>query len=266
VFHIKKIIARSCKLPSSKRPCGFTLIELLVVIAIIAILAAILFPVFARAREKARQTACLNNMKQLSLATSIYLGDNDETYPWSRFPLNPEAQQPERNYEYNWKHAIRSTLKTDAVYKCPSNEYSEEVDESGDWPRSYAVNGAVFAEYTMGENCCEPPDRYPLGPLQMGDLKNPAGLLWIIEVRSKYADLHPVALRSPPGNVYWGPRSKDHGTYFTHQKGSNFLFADTHAKWVRLDRTCTPIQMWSEIKEEQPWFDETAKLILPEYR
>ena len=60
---------------------GFTLIELLVVIAIIALLAAILFPVFAGAREKARQTACLNNNKQLGLAFVMYLGDYDETYP-----------------------------------------------------------------------------------------------------------------------------------------------------------------------------------------
>src|SRR4030081_1131036 len=60
---------------------GFTLIELLVVIAIIAILAAILFPVFAHAREKARQTSCLSNLRQLSMAYLIYLQDNDEVFP-----------------------------------------------------------------------------------------------------------------------------------------------------------------------------------------
>src|SRR5580704_7489517 len=64
-----------------RRTAGFTLIELLVVIAIIAILAAILFPVFAQAREKARQTSCISNLKQIGLATLQYVQDYDETYP-----------------------------------------------------------------------------------------------------------------------------------------------------------------------------------------
>src|SRR5215831_17495835 len=72
-------------IPSHNRKSGFTLIELLVVIAIIAILAAILFPVFAQAREKARQTSCLSNHKQYALATLMYVQDNDETFPPSTF-------------------------------------------------------------------------------------------------------------------------------------------------------------------------------------
>ncbi|HLJ53881.1 MAG TPA: prepilin-type N-terminal cleavage/methylation domain-containing protein, partial [Chthonomonadaceae bacterium] len=71
---------RSCR--------GFTLIELLVVIAIIAILAAILFPVFARARESARKTSCISNMKQIGLAAKMYINDYDECYPDSRDTWN----------------------------------------------------------------------------------------------------------------------------------------------------------------------------------
>src|SRR5580658_11327421 len=68
----------------SKKQYGFTLIELLVVIAIISILAAILFPVFARAREAARKTACLSNMRQIGLATRMYMEDFDEHFPQSK--------------------------------------------------------------------------------------------------------------------------------------------------------------------------------------
>src|SRR5689334_17602385 len=77
-----------------KRQDAFTLIELLVVIAIIAILAAILFPVFARAREAARKTSCLSNMRQLGTASKMYIQDYDECYPDSRVTWNNGAPGP----------------------------------------------------------------------------------------------------------------------------------------------------------------------------
>ncbi len=243
--------------PSRRNRRGFTLIELLVVIAIIAILAAILFPVFAKAREKARQSACMNNQKQIGIAAYQYLNDWDDTYPWSRFP---NASGTSQDYGHNWKQAIAGNLKSTAVYRCPSNDYASTNDEAGKYPISYAVNGAVFAEYTRGDTCCTP-DKYPLGPLQLGDIKSPSELLWIIEVRTPYADLHPVALTWKD----WDGKPGQ-GAYMVHNKGSNFLFADTHAKWVPIPRTCTPKQMWSENASEQKWFDNTAKTLMPEYK
>ena len=100
---------------------GFTLIELLVVIAIIAILAAILFPVFAKAREKARQSSCSNNMKQLGLAFIQYASDWDERFPTSVLEGDP-------NSAYNasaWDQQINQYVKSEGVYKCPSNSFKK---------------------------------------------------------------------------------------------------------------------------------------------
>jgi prepilin-type N-terminal cleavage/methylation domain-containing protein/prepilin-type processing-associated H-X9-DG protein len=106
---------------------GFTLIELLVVIAIIAILASILFPVFAKAREKARQANCLSNLKQLGLAVTMYSQDNDECYPispwaggvgWVFFPVYPATST---NPFDATKGALYPYVKNKQVYICPSD-------------------------------------------------------------------------------------------------------------------------------------------------
>jgi prepilin-type N-terminal cleavage/methylation domain-containing protein/prepilin-type processing-associated H-X9-DG protein len=110
---------------------GFTLIELLVVIAIIAILAAILFPVFAQAREKARQTACLSNLKQIGLATLQYNEDYDEMFYAHRYNLTGGAQNPllsqypqisgkAASREF-WISVLQPYTKSYDVFKCPDN-------------------------------------------------------------------------------------------------------------------------------------------------
>src|SRR6266542_3391406 len=107
-----------------KRNRGFTLIELLVVIAIIAILAAILFPVFAQAREKARMSACVSNLRQIGTALMMYVQDYDETYPYIRFH-GDTAEKGRRTYV--WKNAIAPYLKNKGVLACPFNPYSRTV-------------------------------------------------------------------------------------------------------------------------------------------
>src|SRR5450631_2495789 len=94
---------------------GFTLIELLVVIAIIAILAAILFPVFAKVREKARQTACLSNEKQLGLGFAQYVQDYDENFPPS---TNSQYGSP-LGLGYGWGNRINPYVKSTGVFNCP---------------------------------------------------------------------------------------------------------------------------------------------------
>jgi prepilin-type N-terminal cleavage/methylation domain-containing protein/prepilin-type processing-associated H-X9-DG protein len=145
---------------------GFTLIELLVVIAIIAILAAILFPVFAQARAKARQTACLNNSKQIGTALMMYAQDYDEMLPGYRFgesttpQMNPYwadpnvGNQADRNIFLN--QLLNPYTKNDDIWKCPSNPNAwVNVDRINGTPssadfksfggqNSYGANNYVF--------------------------------------------------------------------------------------------------------------------------
>jgi len=108
-----------------QKSSAFTLIELLVVIAIIAILAAILFPVFAQARAKARQTSCLSNTKQVDLGFQMYKQDYDEWYPfwaWGNSSPNSGNTTPSTNhFESLWINAIYPYSKSTQIYACPSD-------------------------------------------------------------------------------------------------------------------------------------------------
>ena len=119
---------------------AFTLIELLVVIAIIAILAAILFPVFAQARGKARQTSCLSNMKQVSLSILMYVQDYDETFPLAA----AESPGDKYIYDYSWVSKIQSYTKNLQIFICPNGKMSPtlssaDVDPSTDVTKSGTV-------------------------------------------------------------------------------------------------------------------------------
>src|SRR5438094_1257344 len=106
-----------------KKRCGFTLIELLVVIAIIAILAAILFPVFAQARDKARQTACLSNMKQIAHSVTMYTGDSDETLPPGAIGMGGQGRM------WWWSDVLDPYVKNRQVWRCPSVPRSASPSE-----------------------------------------------------------------------------------------------------------------------------------------
>jgi prepilin-type N-terminal cleavage/methylation domain-containing protein len=132
---------------------AFTLIELLVVIAIIAILAAILFPVFAKAREKARQTSCLSNEKQIGLALIQYTQDYDEKFPCGYVTGTPQPNPSTGGFGANgagmgWAGEVSPYVKSTGVFKCPDDPTSAV---QGTTPQAYPVSYAL-SEFAANES------------------------------------------------------------------------------------------------------------------
>ncbi len=190
---------------------AFTLIELLVVIAIIAILAAILFPVFARAREKARQTSCLSNMKQLELGLIMYAGDYDQTNIWDRIgtTMPAAAGGPYANNcgtFYWWGDIIQPYVKNQQILICPSDSLNMQC---GGFPlRSYQPNTEMVG-------------------IKESNVADPAGTIHLMESNyNSRADFGDPGSYAMPGN----PASR-------HNDGWNVAFADGHGKWLKSDHT-----------------------------
>lgn len=196
------------------RRAGFTLIELLVVIAIIAILAAILFPVFSRARAKARQTSCLSNLKQLGLAVDMYAQDHDEFLP----PHNDnEAPLPAA---YDWRYdtfivRLMPYVKNEQMITCPDDKETTPIGTaSGRW-WSYGFNRG-----------CE------FGPHQPGwlaafeDPSNTVVLFDGAEADHGVEHTDQDCLSTP---TQWSQTARK--AYTRHNKGLNILWGDWHAKW-----------------------------------
>ncbi len=207
---------------------GFTLIELLVVIAIIAILAAILFPVFARARESARKTQCLSNMKQLTLSVHMYAQDYDGAGPLGWQP-DPSFQVPSGwpfwfGPEIDWRYAVYPYTKNGGLYMCPTFEKPDEPlwvyirgEVLAGIHRSYALN------YTMAHPWC--PGH------KLDGCPRPGNSILITESREWNADWRMDMISGRA----WFDGSK--GIMTTHNGVSNFSFYDGHCKAMRLKAT-----------------------------
>ena len=230
---------------SRVRQRGFTLIELLVVIAIIALLAAILFPVFARARENARKSSCQNNLKQIGIAIAQYTQDYDEYLPRSRtrdmFYLGNPASGP--NPQFPWHMTILPYIKSVQIYKCPSKPGDARVGWSWDGaadiiPRSYVSNGCYGECGNMGT-----PPAGAAGarqPMVNEDPGRSATALAEINQSAKVILVGEHTDRNDP--EFW---DNEPDTRFRNHLGqTNFLFGDGHVKSMKPLATATPVNMW----------------------
>lgn len=208
------------------RKHGFTLIELLVVIAIIAILAAILFPVFAKAREKARQTACLNNEKQIVLAIIQYTDD------WRGvFPIDETGASPNR---IPWHIRVLPYHRNTEVYMCDSNIYNNDFvrdTHQASWtaekiPTSYyGTNNVIKAAGSV---------------LLLSEVKESATTACMIEggqTRDPQANLR--------GGTAWTAAQVRDRLYAGHNGGFNVPFCDGHAKWMKPTASTSPC-VWAQ--------------------
>jgi prepilin-type N-terminal cleavage/methylation domain-containing protein/prepilin-type processing-associated H-X9-DG protein len=231
---------------NARRHVGFTLIELLVVIAIIAILAAILFPVFAQAREKARQTSCGSNIRQLGLATLMYTQDYDETYPLYQY----DDCQGFVCYQYwfgrrvddGWdktRGLLYPYTKNHQIQKCPS---FTGVPRLGDG-NGYGYNwGYLGSDYYISGNWP------PLNPATEAALSEPSGKVVFADagfVNQPWFGGHGETVESAgidPPSMWWGnptidfrhvdnSKTIDAATYtVTHHGLANMVFADGHVR------------------------------------
>jgi prepilin-type N-terminal cleavage/methylation domain-containing protein/prepilin-type processing-associated H-X9-DG protein len=215
---------------------GFTLIELLVVIAIIAILAAILFPVFAKAREKARQSSCLSNVKQTTLAVLMYAQDNDEGLPLT---MEPDGIGGTLVMTI-WWGALDPYVRNRQIRFCPSDPDKSDPQLWG----SYLMNALLT-----------------VGGRFMGSVEKPAETILMAERARNWASLpdHDPNDEFTPyydlcydsfvntggstggnwnsGTITWPPVFKARLDTERHNGGANYGFLDGHAKWLRWEQT-----------------------------
>jgi prepilin-type N-terminal cleavage/methylation domain-containing protein/prepilin-type processing-associated H-X9-DG protein len=231
---------------------AFTLIELLIVIAIIAILAAILFPVFARARENARRSSCQSNLKQIGLGIMQYSQDYDEKMVSSR---NDGYQGV---YKQCWYSMIEPYVKSAQVFRCPSSTVKTNATYTGGsnqppaLPFSYIANAGIDGNKnygTDGTNGDRPMLDAQFDTISLSSFQTPSTTLLISELNS-----------DPGQEKFYNAAALVNGTasrFMNHLGRTNFLFVDGHVKALKPAATSSPLNLW--IRDKQDTIKVTAK-------
>ncbi len=202
---------------------GFTLIELLVVIAIIAILAAILFPVFARARERARQTSCLSNMRQLTLAQVTYIQDYDEVLPMVMYLTDGLVQYPNNttNAWGLWPAIIYPYVMNIDVFNCPSSpwRWAGERTTIGNYGANRMICGGHWGSPGADPN---------VRPRLLAEIEQPSSTILTTESYSTGAHQSYYTQR----RIQVRDGSIRNIIPARHNEGANIGLVDGHARWV----------------------------------
>lgn len=196
------------------RQRGFTLIELLVVLAIIAILAAILFPVFTQAREKARSIACVSNGRQVGTGLTMYIQDYDEN-----LPLNSHS-----GAGVGWLDSVQPYVKSRLLYRCPS-------DPSANWTVPLPGQTAIRPSSYGTNNYLTPGG----GFMALASIQRPADCVYLAELGDNRTGDHIHPTSWAPTNGVTDPLTEV--ATRRHQGGANYVFVDGHARWHPFERT-----------------------------
>ena len=226
---------------------GFTLIELLVVIAIIAILAAILFPVFAQAREKARTISCLSNFKQVGLAVEMYKTDYDGTWPiwWNGVD---QAHVEVTGYGRCWGGVLDPYTKNNQIRKCPSDPFPTPAGYPPG-PTSPSNIMALAVQSMTSNRNIQYDDNKPTLPGGNKPAMNDAEITNVARTVGIHECVGCDEGRTTPiqdsYTGWWGTNEMQYGDTH-HNRGGNYVFFDGHAKWLRPDNVepCPPSAGW----------------------
>jgi prepilin-type N-terminal cleavage/methylation domain-containing protein/prepilin-type processing-associated H-X9-DG protein len=243
LFHaIAKFTILESDMRNKRQSKGFTLIELLVVIAIISILAAILFPVFARARENARRSSCMSNLKQIGLGMMMYVQDNDEHYPhmsgsYSSPPPDGSWYSGNLN-SWFWMNMIEPYVKSHQVFICPSSPADATYNfPQGPFTANYGANARILTPKP------DPGVNKPV--LSMAAIAAPSSTYMLMDASNYYFHSTTYNEIDAPKNGNYIPGACDfnppaagdapkYDDCYTgrHFNGVNVAFTDGHVKWL----------------------------------